>query len=270
MEMRVGCTGWGYKEWEGTFYPRTVKERDWLRHYSSIFDVMEVNSSFYHTIPRHTARKWNDETPKDFKFSLKFPQKITHEHRLDYERSRETLTEFLSGLEPLKGKIGVLVMQLPPSLRFEEAKPRLETMSRHLPHYCRFAVEGRHESWFSSEALDALSEYGFCLVWSEVPMVENPAPITTNFVYARLIGDRTLLRDVYDHKVRDKTDVLEKWSKRLLKVREDSRIKFSWAVLNNHLEGFAPETANTLRALLGMETLSFSDRMQRSIFDLEG
>lgn len=271
MELKIGCTGWGYKEWEGAFYPKTVKRKGWLRHYSSVFDTTEVNSSFYHAVPRQVASKWNDETPKDFSFSLKFPQKITHDHRLDYGGSKEFLTRFLSGLEPLKEKIRVLVMQLPPSLEFEEAKPRLEELSGHLPHYCRFAVEGRHESWFFSEALDFLRARGFCLVWNEVPMVENPAPVTADFVYARLIGDRNLPQDAYGRKARDRTDVLEKWRDRLLEIKKDggSKIKFSWMMLNNHLEGFAPGTANTLRSLLGMGALSFSGRAQKSVLDFE-
>ena len=260
------CTGWWYREWAGTFYPRTVKQKDWLRHYSSIFDITEVNSSFYHIIPRQTARKWSNETPKSFRFSLKIPQIITHENRLDYGRSKEALASFFSGLEPLKDKIHVLVMQLPPSLEFEEAKPRLEVLSGHLPHYCRFAIEGRHKSWFFSEALGFLKEYEFCLVWNEVPMVENTAPVTTDFVYARLIGDRSLPQDVYDRKMRDSTGILEKWRDRISEIR-DGKTKFFWAMLNNHLEGFAPDTANTLRSLLGMEKLSFADRGQKSVLD---
>ena len=94
MELKIGCTGWGYKEWEGTFYPRSIKTKNWLVHYSSIFDITEVNSSFYHIIPKQMSAKWNMETPERFRFSLKFPQKITHENRLNYEKSKETLKEF--------------------------------------------------------------------------------------------------------------------------------------------------------------------------------
>ena len=86
MELKIGCTGWGYKEWEGTFYPKTVKQKDWLRHYSSIFDVTEVNSSFYHIIPKQMAAKWNTETPNNFRFSLKFPQKILSIHPMSAQR----------------------------------------------------------------------------------------------------------------------------------------------------------------------------------------
>lgn len=266
MELQVGCTGWGYKEWEGTFYPKTVKQKDWLLHYSSIFDIVEVNSSFYHTIPRHMALKWNNDTPKHFRFSLKFPQKITHDNRLDFEKSKEILNEFFLGLEPLKEKINVLVLQLPPSLGFEEAKKNLEKLGKHFPHYCRYAIEGRQESWFSEESLKFLRENNYCLVWSEIPMVENPAPITADFVYLRLIGDRNLVQDVYDHKVRDQTKVLEKWADKISKL-DQNKIKLSWILLNNHLEGFAPSSAKTMRMILGLPEIDFRDKRQKSVFD---
>ena len=269
LEKKIGCTGWGYKEWTGTFYPKTIKQKDWLKHYSSIFDVTEVNSSFYQVIPKSMAAKWNEDTPDNFEFSLKFPGKITHENKLDYDSSKDTLTAFFSGLEPLKKKIRILVIQLPPSLTFLQAKERLESLGKHLPHYCRYAIEGRHESWFSKEALAFLSENNFCLVWNEVPMVDNPAPITTDFVYARLIGDRNLPEDVYDHRVRDKTGTLQKWADRLSNLENNDKVKFFWAFSNNHLEGFAPESANTLRMMLGLEKLEFRDKKQSSVFDFK-
>jgi len=266
MELRVGCTGWGYKEWEGTFYPKTIKQKNWLIHYSSIFDITEVNSSFYHIIPKHMALKWNKETPENFRFSLKFPQKITHEYRLNYEKSREVLDKFFLGLEPLKQKIRVIVLQLPPSLMFDEAKSQIEILRDHLPHYCRYAIEGRHESWFFKESLKFLNENNYCLVWNEVPMVKNPAPVTTDFVYARIIGDRSLPQDVYDHKVRDQTNVLQKWADKFNQI-DENKIKSSWVLLNNHLEGFAPISAKTMRMLLGLEEIDFRDRKQKSVFD---
>lgn len=266
MDLQVGCTGWGYKEWEGTFYPKTVKQKDWLRHYSSIFNIVEVNSSFYHIIPKSMALKWNNETPDNFGFSLKFPQKITHENKLDYEKSKDILKEFFLGLEPLKGKIKILVLQLPPSLKFEDAKKNLDTLGKHFPHYCRYAIEGRHESWFDEDALNFLKTNKYCLVWSEVPMVDNPAPITTDFVYLRLIGDRNLPQDVYDHKVRDQTKVLEKWAGKISNL-DNNKIKLSWILLNNHLEGFAPSSAKTMRLILGLEDIEFRDKRQKSVFD---
>lgn len=267
MKILIGCTGWSYPAWQGTFYPKGLKENILLRHYSKIFNVTEVNVSFYHTPQRFLARKWYLDTPMDFKFSLKFPRIITHDNKLDFSKSKEVFTRFFSNLEPLKSKIVAFVLQLPPSLKFYTAKPRLEELSEHLPHYYRYAVEGRNDSWFSEEALFFLSDKKFSLVWSEVPMVDNPAPITTDFVYLRIIGDRTLPDDAYPQTVRDKSDVIQKWANRLDEIKNNSQVKFTLAFTNNHLEGFAPSSANTLRKFCGMPELEWKDTQQKTIFD---
>jgi len=257
----------GYSEWKGSFYPKTVKQKDWLKHYSRIFDITEVNSTFYHTISKIMASKWDKETLYNFRFSLKFPQTITHENKLEFEKSRDELNRFFSGLEPLKHKIKVLVLQLPPSLEFETAKSSLKELEKHLPHYCRYAIEGRHASWFSDESLEFLSRRNFSPIWNEVPMVENPAPITTDFVYVRIIGDRKLQKNVYDHKVRDQTNIICKWAEKLTILEKNEKVKFSWVVMNNHLEGFVPSSVNSLRSILGFEELEFKDKDQKSVFD---
>ena len=266
MEIRIGCTGWAYSAWQGTFYPKNIKQKDWLAHYSSIFDITEVNSSFYRIPTRQMTAKWNSETPPNFRFSLKFPKSITHEARLDYEKCKDEARGFFSGLEPLRSKISVLLLQLPPSLSFSEARPRLEVLKKHLPHYCRFAIEGRDESWFSDYARMYLKENKFCLVWNEVPMVKNTAPITTDFVYLRLIGDRNLPDDVYDHTVRNQNKVIQKWADKI-KSLDEVKVKLVFGVTNNHLEGFSPSSSNTLRKMLGLKEKSFQDYKQKTIFD---
>ena len=267
LEIRIGCTGWSYPAWQGTFYPKGLKENILLKHYSKIFNVTEVNSSYYHVPTKFVARKWYSETPQDFRFSLKIPGIITHENKLDFITSREVLTRFFSNLEPLKSKILVLVFQLPPSLNFDTAESRLDVLSEHLPHNYRYAIEGRNNSWFSDEAISFLSEKKFSLVWSEIPMVDNPAPVTTDFVYLRIIGDRDLPDDAYPRKVRDKRDVLQKWANKLEGIKSNSKVKFALAFTNNHLEGFAPSSANTLRKLCGLPELDWKGTQQKTIFD---
>lgn len=265
MKIKTGCTGWSYSAWQGTFYPKTIKQKEWLAHYSSIFDITEVNSTFYRTPTKQITAKWNQDTPSDFRFSLKFPKQVTHEAKLDYEKCKDELRNFFSVLNPLKSKISTLLFQLPPSLSFNEAKPRLNILRKHLPHYCRFAIEGRDISWFANNAIDYLKKIKFCLVWSEIPMVENPAPLTTDFVYLRLIGDRQLPNDVYNHTVRDQSRRIKKWASKIKAL--DESINYVLALSNNHLEGFSPATTNKLRSMLGLEELEFRNKRQQTVFD---
>lgn len=264
MELRIGCTGWSYAGWAGPFYPRNMAASGYLSHYSASFDVTEINSTFYRIPTRPMARKWFEETPEGFQFTAKVPRHVTHESRL---APNPFMGQFLDSIEPLGSKMKILVFQLPPSLTFEESMPRLEKLSRYLPGRYRYAVEGRHPSWFSDSACRFLSEQKFCLVWNEVDGVENPAPVTADFVYLRLVGDRSIPDEEFGQVRRDKTAVLQKWAGRLESVRD--RLSLAVIVANNHLEGFGPVTANKMRVLLGLDYVTWGDRDQRSLADYD-
>jgi uncharacterized protein YecE (DUF72 family) len=189
MYVKIGCTGWSYQGWIGPFYPKNMPSSDYLKHYSSAFDVTEINSTFYKIPSAITTKKWFDQTPKDFTFTAKLPKQITHDNRL---RPGPYLDQFLDVIKSLESKIKMILIQLPPSLSFEESKINLEKMVNHLPQNYRYAVEGRHHSWFSEEAYKFLSHHDLCLVWNDVKGVLGNDSITTDFVYLRLIGDRAI------------------------------------------------------------------------------
>ena len=83
MEIKIGCTGWSYQGWSGTFYPKKLKSSEWLKYYSQIFSITEINSTFYKIPSQEIVRRWNADTPRHFKFTAKFPSVITHEKRLE-------------------------------------------------------------------------------------------------------------------------------------------------------------------------------------------
>src|SRR2546421_1503364 len=125
MELRIGCTGWSYEGWIGSFYPKTMEQTDYLKHYSNVFNITEINSTFYRIPSLSMARKWDQDTPETFIFTAKLPKIITHESRL---KPGPYLDQFLQSIQPLGSKMAILVIQLPPSLSFSEAKPHLEKM----------------------------------------------------------------------------------------------------------------------------------------------
>jgi uncharacterized protein YecE (DUF72 family) len=237
---------------------------DYLRHYSTAFDVTEVNSTFYRIPSLEMTKKWFEDTPANFKFTAKLPKKITHEGRL---KPGPYLDQFLNSIKPLGPKMMILVIQLPPSLSFTESKPHLEKMVKHLPSNYRYAVEGRHSSWFSEESYLFLSENNLCLLWNEVQGVENPAPITTDFVYLRLIGDRSFPEDEFGKIHKDRTDLIQKWADKLDSIK--NKVSFAIAMANNHFEGFAPVTANKLRVSMGLPYVTWKDTKQRSLSDFQ-
>ena len=131
MNIKIGCTGWSYSGWSGTFYTRNLKSSNWLQYYSKIFDITEINSTFYRIPSQEIVRRWDVDTPRHFRFTAKFPSIITHEKRLKAVNSE--VYSFLASLSPIHEKITALVLQLPPSLSFEEAKPRLSELFEMLP-----------------------------------------------------------------------------------------------------------------------------------------
>ena len=261
MDLKIGCTGWSYDGWSGTFYPKKLTKSNWLKYYSEIFSITEINSTYY-KIPDHSiTKKWNSDTPNSFRFTAKFPSIITHEHKL--KNVKEYVFKFLSAFTPMVEKVFALVLQLPPSLSFQEAKPRLEELFSYLPPDFRYPIEGRHASWFTDEAFDYLKSNNHCLVWNEVQGVNNPAKVTTDYVYLRLIGDRTIADSEFGKISIDRTKLVEKWADKIKRL--DNKVKIAMIMANNHFEGFAPSTANTLGMKLGLTELIWDEKKQKKL-----
>jgi len=259
MELLIGCTGWSYEGWSGTFYPSRLQSSEWLSYYSKIFDITEINSTYYQIPNQFLTKKWYVDTPADFRFTAKFPGKITHEHKL--KNVKPLILEFLGSLVPLKSKILSLVFQLPPSLIFDDAKPHLDEIFPYLPKYYKFPIEGRHESWFTDEAIDYLRERNICLVWNDIPGICNPSLLTSDFAYVRLIGDRSISE--FGKVVRDRSESIKSWADKIKKIED--KVSSIIVATNNHYQGFAPATANSLRLEFGMSDLVWDEKKQKKL-----
>jgi uncharacterized protein YecE (DUF72 family) len=130
LEIKIGCTGWSYEGWKDNFYPKNMEPTNHLKFYSSIFDITEINSTFYRIPTISMTEKWNRETPEKFLFTAKLPKIITHDGRL---KPCPYLDQFINSIKPLGKKMLLLVIQLPPSLSFSEAEPQLDKISTTCP-----------------------------------------------------------------------------------------------------------------------------------------
>src|SRR5262249_51976688 len=140
------------------------------------------------------ARRWMEITPAHFRFACKMPREITHERRL--HGCSAQLLAFLHALEPLTPKLPVVLIQLPPSYAPKEEREGLREFLGLLPADFRFAIEFRHPGWHQRSIIHLLEKHRVCWVWSDTsPLNErNQAPfefqpITTDFLYLRLLGD---------------------------------------------------------------------------------
>jgi uncharacterized protein YecE (DUF72 family) len=205
--VHVGCSGWNYADWRGTVYPKGCPPRRWLAHYATLFDTVEVNSTFYRLASRDAVRGWVDQTPDRFVFALKASRYLTHLKRLaDMDRG---VRRFYERIDPLVGtpKLGPIVWQLPESFRRDDE--RLAFSVEHLPPG-RHCFELRHESWFVPEVYALLRAHDVALVVADTagrfPSLED---VTAGFVYVRLHGDTELYVSGYT------PDALDRWAQRV-------------------------------------------------------
>ena len=141
---RVGSatSGWRYPPWRGVFYPPGLPQRRELAHLAGLVNSVEINGSFYSLQRPESYRAWAAETPDDFLFAVKGSRYITHLKQL--RDVRVPLANFLaSGVLALGPKLGPLLWQLPPRLRFDAA--RIDAFLT-----CCRAARARPRSWPAS------------------------------------------------------------------------------------------------------------------------
>lgn len=144
---RIGCPVWGCRTWTDSVYPKGTSADAILGWYSRMFPTVEGNSTFYAVPPAETFQKWRNGSAETFRFSFKFPRRISHDLKLtqcDHERK-----EWLARLEILRdaGRLGPTFLQLPPSFSFRYY-PQLKAFLHQLPRDWPWAVEVRHLDWF--------------------------------------------------------------------------------------------------------------------------
>jgi uncharacterized protein YecE (DUF72 family) len=186
MEVRVGTSGYAYKEWRGSFYPEKLKPAAMLGYYAERFSTVEINNTFYKLPERKTLERWAEQVPAGFVFVLKASQRITHRQRLAPE-SKETVDYLLDTASALGGRLGPILFQTPPFLKKDAA--RLRAFLQLLPEGRPFAFEFRHESWRDEEIYETLRATNAALVCADTEESGSEgAPIvpTADWGYLRL------------------------------------------------------------------------------------
>jgi uncharacterized protein YecE (DUF72 family) len=193
--LRIGTAGWGLPRlWRDQFPP----DGSYLERYASRFPAAEINSSFYRQHRRAVYERWAAAVPEDFRFAVKLPRAITHDQSLV---AADVLLEvFLEEASGLGGRLGPLLVQLPPSLAFDaEHVEEFLFMLRRL-HAGEVACEPRHESWFGPSADALLRRFGVARVAADparVPAAAEPAG-DPRIAYYRLHGSPRMYYSDYE------------------------------------------------------------------------
>lgn len=213
LNIYIGATGWGMKEWVGTVYPSGTKTKDYLYHYSRQFNTIELNTTHYRIPNLSTIEKWKNSVPRDFKFCPKIPQSISHSKTLGLNTGQ--IDAFCHAIAGLEENLGSCFMQLPPY--FDSSRlPLLQQFLSHFPREIALAIELRHESWFLQDEafltfLRILGEYHQHTVITDVAGRRDVLhmQLSSNQAMVRFVGNGLHPSDY--KRIEDWVDRLKEW-----------------------------------------------------------
>jgi len=243
--LRFGCSGWDYQEWVGPFYRSATESK--LAAYSRVFDTAEINSTFYRVPEKGMVLGWARYTHDEFRFAAKVPQTVTHDRLCDVARGADKeLLAYCEIMRPLldAGKLGPLLLQLPPRLRFNESK--LRKFFAILPPEFTWALEPRNKSWMVEEAFDLLAAHNLAYTIVDEPLLPPTLRVTAKTAYVRWHGHG---KDPwYDYRYSD--EELKAWVPKVQEVT--ARADEVYGFWNNHYHGYAPENCLQVLEMLGV------------------
>jgi uncharacterized protein YecE (DUF72 family) len=242
--LQMGCAGWSYKEWVGPLYDPGVSM---LKQYASIFDTVELNSSFYKPPDEGTILGLTKHTKRGFMFSAKINRKFTHDLAMKLNEGAVTeLEDFVQLFDPLltQDRLGCFLVQLPPSLKRDDKL--LGDFLAALPHRYDYVVEFRHKSWMDAETWRILAKYqaAYCIV--DEPLLPPEVHITSDIGYIRWHGHGE--RPWYDYQYDQKQ--LREWIPKIKTVQKNTKKTFG--IFNNHFHGYAPENCIQIMDMMGI------------------
>jgi uncharacterized protein YecE (DUF72 family) len=253
LKLYVGCSGWSYTSWQRTFYPSKLENKVWLSYYSQVFNYVEIDSTFYRIPNQFMVKNWARKTPKDFRFTAKFPKVITHDKK--FKNVGKELSIFYDAMKPLKDKLLTLLIQFPPYVKITEGLDCLRQYDFFFDDDFRYSVEVRHPSWFSDLAYNFFKNNNICMVWNQLDRIQFPPIVTSDFVYLRLIGDRSIKENDFGRIQMDREKEMEYWSDKFGAIEENEEdVKTGIVAANNHYAGFGAATANMFRVMRGLES----------------
>ena len=246
--LRVGTSGWQYRDWRGAFYPPRLATARWLEYYATQFPTVEANSPFYRLPERATFEQWAARTPDRFTFAVKASRYLTHVRRLrEPAEPVARLVERAAGLGP---KLGPVLLQLPPTLPADVT--RLEETLAAFPAGVRVAFEPREESWDRDAVHEVLRALDVAWCWWDRRNDHGRLVRTASWCYLRLHEGRTATPPGYGR------HALGTWAERLAAQWGDD--PDGYVFFNNDARACAVHDARTFRRLATRAGLSCARR----------
>ena len=230
----IGCSGFHYKDWKGSFYPDRLAPSKWFEYYSTRFNSIELNVTFYRFPQLSSLQAWHRRSPDDFIFSVKAPRLITHFKK--FNDCEGLLNDFYDTLQTgLQAKLGPILFQMPPTLRFN-----METLDRivgHLKSHFINVIEFRDTSWWNMAVYKKLGDHGVVFCGINHPKLPVDIIINNPVSYYRFHGSP----DLYYSKYPQQT--IENFA---YKIHENKFVRSSFVYFNNTASSAAIQNAEEL------------------------
>lgn len=263
VRIKIGTAGWDYKDWIGPFYPKQLEKTRYLPYFAKIFDIVEINSTFYNLPSETMVVNWKNRVPENFRFVVKVWQKITH--KLNEPDLDLNINNFFSTLSLLNPKIESFLLQFPPWFKYTEPHlKKLNLLLKEIPSEFKYILELRDNSWFSPNILSNFIDGERIILGTTYKPSITPYYLKDqkNY-YIRLIGDREIT--VFNRIQREQKRSLSDLEKNIKKLMKTPNIYEIFIIVNNHFAGFAPESANELKKKWGLLYHQFNT--QKSLVD---
>lgn len=225
LQVYVGCAKWNRQDLKG-FYPRGTKDE--LQYYSSQFNCIELNATFYRIFPEEQFIKWYDKTPEGFKFFPKLVQNISHLKRLN-DDVQPYVDHYLANVIHLKEKLGTVFLQMHSNFS-PKYFDRVVKFVERWPKEVRLAIEFRHTDWFNDSKVS--EELYQLLQENEIANIITDAAGRRDLLHMRLTNDEAFIRYVGANHESDYKR-LDDWIDRIIKWKSEGLRKIHFFVHQN-------------------------------------
>lgn len=247
--MRIGTSGFSYEDWRESVYPRSLPKSQWFDYYTTLFDCLEINYTYYQMPSRKTLHSLCQRAPEGFFFAVKAHQDMTHKKCLS------DAAHFLKAVSIIKemGFDLIILMQFPHSFR-RTSENRLYLDQLLSTITMPSAVEFRHDSWDQPQVVESFKERDIQWVSVDQPSIRGLMPaklVDTSGVYLRMHGRNAAKWYHHDHAYERydyqySEDELKEWVEKIRLVETGRRLVF----FNNHFRGKAVINATMMKKMI--------------------
>ncbi|MEJ6979582.1 DUF72 domain-containing protein [Pedobacter sp. P351] len=227
INWRIGCSGFHYKHWKGTFYPEDLAHRKWFNHYCQFFNTLELNVTFYRFPRLSFLENWRSKSPEGFRFAVKAPRAITHYKK--FIGTTDLITDFYNTIrEGLQDKLGCVLFQLPPNFHYSE--DHLAKITSSLDNSFLNVVEFRHASWWTENVYEKLALKNISFCGMSHPTLPHDIISNTSLLYYRMHGEGQLYSSNYEN---------HQLQNFVTEIKTKKNIKDAYIFFNNDIHTYA-------------------------------